>query len=620
VSAPTLDPAADIKAQLARRFDDDHSYLARPGPWVKDRLREYLWSAQESIAASVVEHRYTAVPSAHDMGKSYIASRIIAWWIDAHPPGDAFVVTTAPTAAQVAAILWREVAKAHKQGDLAGRINRAGYPQWYLGAELVGYGRKPADHEQSAFQGIHAKYVLVVADEAGGVAKQLFDAIDALATNEYARVLAIGNPDDPGSHFAAICKPGSGWNVIQLDGLRSPNMSRDLVLGPDATEHDLTNARYPLTAALMQAEGIPFSTEDVPEHIRPYLLNPNWIEERIERWGGVKRDLLADHAPDELGEIIRRRGAASPLFQAKVRGIFPTSTATGVVPLGWVQQAVARWKDWQFAGGDIEDIPRFGGGVVTDPIVGVDVAYGGQDETCIGVRIGGCMTALHRYRHADTVETADYAALHLTPDASVVVDVIGIGAGVYDTLRRYRRDPIGANPDGTARYAVPPTARVIPFNAAASTEMTDKIGEFKFRNDRAAAWWRFREKLDPSRGSKIMLPDDERLIEELTAVKYKHLAGGVILIESKDEIRKRLGRSTDSADAVIQAWWVDSLPNDYDPELGRRMNRFEQTAPARQHRNHVPYQGWDGFDADDFATSAAPQWGRNSVVLDDWDL
>jgi hypothetical protein len=43
-------------------------------------------------------------------------------------------------------------------------------------------------------------------DEACGVPKSIFDAVDALATNSNARVLAIGNPDDPSSHFAQICK------------------------------------------------------------------------------------------------------------------------------------------------------------------------------------------------------------------------------------------------------------------------------------------------------------------------------------------------------------------------------------------------------------------------------
>jgi hypothetical protein len=62
--------------------------------------------------------------------------------------GEAFVVTTAPTTAQVEAILWREIGKAHRKGNLPGRITLDA--KWYMGQELVAYGRKPADYDQAA--------------------------------------------------------------------------------------------------------------------------------------------------------------------------------------------------------------------------------------------------------------------------------------------------------------------------------------------------------------------------------------------------------------------------------------------------------------------------------------
>ena len=94
------------------------------------------------------------------------------------------------------------------------------------GKELVAFGRKPADHDQSAFQGIHAQNPPILVDEACGVPKSIFDAVDALATNSNARVLAIGNPDDPSSHFAQICKPGSGWHVITVSAFDTPAYTR----------------------------------------------------------------------------------------------------------------------------------------------------------------------------------------------------------------------------------------------------------------------------------------------------------------------------------------------------------------------------------------------------------
>jgi hypothetical protein len=88
---------------------------------------------------------------------------------------------------------------------------------------------RPVDHDQSAFQGrhvsrepIHALNPLMFGRQACGVPKPIFDAVDALATSSNGRVLAIGNPDDPSSHFAQICKPRSGWNVVTVSAFDTP--------------------------------------------------------------------------------------------------------------------------------------------------------------------------------------------------------------------------------------------------------------------------------------------------------------------------------------------------------------------------------------------------------------
>lgn len=266
-----LIPDGTTDRVISQLFPEPSPYKDDPASWVEDKLGESFWSRQHEIAQSVVDNRYTAVPSCHDSGKSYTASRVMSWWIDAHEPGEAFVVSTAPSQTQVEAILWREVGRAHRKGDLVGRITYGMVPQWKINQEIVGFGRKPQDLKSkedamAAFQGIHARYVLIVIDEAGGVPKWLFDAVDTLATNESARVLAIGNPDDPSSQFEAICKPGSGWNVLHISAYDTPN----------------------------------FTGEEVDEYVADQLLSQTWVEERAIRWGDT-----------------------SPLYTSKVLGEFP---------------------------------------------------------------------------------------------------------------------------------------------------------------------------------------------------------------------------------------------------------------------------------------------------------
>src|SRR4051812_43535300 len=141
-------------------------YMSKPAEWIRHRCGEHVWSKQRDICSSVRDHRLTAVRSAHSTGKSHIAARIIAHWVNTHPPAETFVVSTAPSAPQVKAILWRYLKELQRKADLGGYITEGEVPEWKVGGRLIGWGRKPADlktkeEAATAFQGIHAKYLLV---------------------------------------------------------------------------------------------------------------------------------------------------------------------------------------------------------------------------------------------------------------------------------------------------------------------------------------------------------------------------------------------------------------------------------------------------------------------------
>ena len=182
-----LDRAADLLDERAEKEAVSGQHASDPWAWARDRLGVHLWSKQVEIAESVRDHRQTAVKSCHGVGKSFLAAQLVAWWLDIHPPGEARVVTTAPTGDQVKAILWSEIngafAKAEARGTpFLGRINET---DWKLGKRLIAFGRKPSDYNPHAFQGIHAKYVLVILDEACGINQQFWTAAKAIATGEH---------------------------------------------------------------------------------------------------------------------------------------------------------------------------------------------------------------------------------------------------------------------------------------------------------------------------------------------------------------------------------------------------------------------------------------------------
>jgi hypothetical protein len=188
----------------------------------------------------------------------------------------------------------------------------------------------------------------------------------------------------------------------------------------------------------------------------------------------------------------------------------------------------------------------------------------------------------------------------------VVVDVIGIGAGVFDTLSRYKREGLIE-------------ARPIAFNAAASSTRRSRIGNYRFRNDRAAAWWRLREMLDPSRGSTVCLPDDDELIQELTTVTYRYLVRGIVQIESKDDIRKRIGRSTDACRRGGHLVWT---PGEVLADDGGAFEWKDDATPReRAAAGVMDWDGYDRFTPDELTRSgiglAGRRWDTDAQVLPD---
>lgn len=232
-------------------------------------------------------------------------------------------------------------------------------------------------------------------------------------------------------------------------------------------------------------------------------------------------------------------GAESAVYLNRVEGEFAASEEDGVIPLSWVEAAVDRWQD--FHQGCTDKTHRCDPGEFVG--VGVDPARSGPDKTVLALRCDDQIFEVRKFSQEGTTQTSGRVAGVLDMQGGrAVVDVIGIGAGVVDQLR----DQFGS--------------RVVAFNASEATALKDVSGELGFFNKRAAAWWHLRERLDPgSEEPPIMLPPDEDLIGDLCTPKWMVAGQGKIKIEGKDDLRRRLGRSTDVADAVVQVFWLDCL-------------------------------------------------------------
>lgn len=209
--------------------------------------------------------------------------------------------------------------------------------------------------------------------------------------------------------------------------------------------------------------------------------------------------------------------------------IKPKDDIWQVIPTEWLLAAQRRWRER-------------GRPDVALRSVASDPARGGDDKHAIA-KLYGTYFELYGYPGNMTLDgnTGAMQILEVmgSERAPVYVDVVGIGASVYDHLSA--RD--GLN--------------VYPINNGASAGGVDKSGMYRFTNLRAASYWRLREALDPSSGEDICLPDTREIRMDLTAPRYT-VVGGKIKIEPKEDIRSRIGRSPDDGDAIVMAWYGTS--------------------------------------------------------------
>jgi hypothetical protein len=460
----------------AQRFNTD------PAAWAKERAGVHLWSLQREIAQSIVDNRRTAVQSAHGLGKSFLAAALAAWWVDVHPADETMVVTTAPSLDQVHAILWEEIRGLHDRAGLSGVVQRT--DRWLMGGRLVGMGRKPPDYSESAFQGIHRRYVLVILDEACGIPAWLWTAVETITTGDECRILAIGNPDDPNSHFKRLCQNLPGWAPFKISAFDSPN----------------------------------FTGEEVPESLRGLLTGQRWVDDRKAEWG-----------------------EDNPLYIAKVLGEFPSDHPWSVVRLSDVYACRL-------------EAPRSAD--ECKPVeLGIDVG-GGGDETVIRERRG--MVAGREWKeHSDKPENISRLvlhALHETGARSVKVDSIGIGAGLVGELRNLKT--LGAH-----------QAKIHGVNVA--EKAADPV---KYFNLRSQLWWECGRLASEDRAWDLSQMDNaDNTVAQLLEARYSHDLKGRVKVEPKDDIRDRLGRSPDDADALLLAYYTpkSSATDWFEAAMGR---------------------------------------------------
>lgn len=270
---------------------------------------------------------------------------------------------------------------------------------------------------------------------------------------------------------------------------------------------------------------------------------PGNYERRGETYGALAYTFIPSSLDDnpylkDTGYRQQLQNLPEPLRSQLLYGDFMSGRedhAWQVIPTAWVKLAQERWRN-------APDIRR--------PMVAIatDVAMGGADNLVTGSlhpmggnQEGWYIPPLDVVRGVDVTSPIQVAQniMRIRRDgADVSVDLTGgWGSGVKSHLEQDHE---------TACHG-------IVFSEKAGGRTSD--GKLGFYNLRAEMWWQLREALDPEGGAheKLALPDDPRLLAELTTPRWE-LRGSSILIESKEQIAKRIGGSTDRGDVIAMLW------------------------------------------------------------------
>lgn len=262
---------------------------------------------------------------------------------------------------------------------------------------------------------------------------------------------------------------------------------------------------------------------------RPGTLD--WAVHHITALDGVEAGRISQ---EWIEQRKRQWGETSAVYLQRVTGEFAADQECGVIPLAYVEAATDRWKELSERNAWPDHT-----------CIGADIARSTDgDASTLAVRRGNAIERIEKWRVADTMETTGRIAAAIRDlGVPAVVDVVGLGAGVYDRLREQNLDAVEFNG-----------------GAAAWHENTDDPSlKRRFANLRARAYWHLRELLDPSSGVEVALPDDDELVADLTAPTYGATSRGELVVEAKERIRARLGRSPDKGDAVVQAFALEAL-------------------------------------------------------------
>ena len=481
--------------------------------FIVDAFGVTLDREQRAIVTAVQHNKRVSVRSGTARGKDFVSACIALCFLYLTPRWNAKgeltkntkVALTAPTDRQVKNIMMPEISRL---------FNRARKRGIALTGELTSYdirtgstewfltGFKADEHNHEAWSGFHAVNTMFIVTEATGIGEDTFEAIEGNLQGN-SRILLVFNPNKT-TGYAARSQREDRWARFCLNSLSAPNVRLKKSLIPGQVDFE-------------------------------------WVKDKVENW-------CVPIAPEEASEgenDFEFDGSwyrPSDLFRKKVLGEFPKVDDDVLIPPHWIELAQKRWTENHLQSED-------------DGIMGVDVAGMGRDNSVFCMRYGNYVPRMKKHNSAGKAQHMAIAGealqwLQSHKGCVVSIDTIGEGAGVYSRLEEEcdEEEIVSCKFSEAARDDN-------------DEELTDITGQYRFANMRAYLHWAVRDWLNPDNGNDAMLPPSGTLAEEAASIRFCFRSDGKIIIDPKDDIKKRLGHSPDEMDALCNTFHPKAVSN-----------------------------------------------------------
>jgi phage terminase large subunit len=335
--------------------------------------------------------------------------------------------------------------------------------------------------------------------------RQLPQALKAMIDVQAERVVVV---QDPEAAFA-VRRTASKDNPEALQGFHAEHLLFliDEASGIPDVVFEVGMGALSTTGAKVLMAGNPTRTSGFFYDTHHSLRN---------RWHTMHVSCLdVPRAQGHIDDIRAKYGDNSNAWRVRVLGEFPTADDETVIPLELVMSAVGR---------DVSALSYY-------PVWGVDIARFGDDRTALAKRQANhLLEPIKHWSGIDLMATvgrikAEYEETHydMRP-REILIDAIGLGAGVYDRCKE-----LGL-----------PVRSINVGEAASARENCQRL--------RDELWFKGREWFQDRSCS---IPQDDALIAELTSPIYGFTSTGKMVVESKADMKKRGMRSPDLADAFL---------------------------------------------------------------------